>query len=64
MDASVMNSDVPPEEINGSGIPFVGTSDSTTLMLKNAWIKIVAVIPTARNCANGSRASIAARSPR
>ncbi len=39
--ASVQNSDVPPCEISGSGIPLVGTSDSTTLILKNACSRIV-----------------------
>ena len=27
---------VPPEEMNGSGIPLVGRSERTTLMLKKA----------------------------
>ena len=34
--ASVGTSDDPPYEMNGSGIPFVGTSESTTLILKSA----------------------------
>ena len=52
--ASVKNRDVPPEEMNGSVMPLVGTSASTTLMLKNAWIRIVAVMPKARKRAKGS----------
>ena len=34
--ARVINTLVPPDEMNGSGIPFVGSSASTTEMLKNA----------------------------
>jgi hypothetical protein len=34
--ASVGTSDDPPYEMNGSGIPFVGTSASTTLILSRA----------------------------
>src|SRR6202011_4753169 len=49
MPARVIKIEVPPEEINGSGIPFVGSSASTTLILKNAWIKIAVVNPHARN---------------
>src|SRR5262249_20655769 len=41
--------DVPPALINGSGIPFVGTSDRVTLMLKNAWATIITVSPTANS---------------
>ena len=36
MPASVKKSEVPPEEMKGSGIPLVGSSESTTLMLKKA----------------------------
>ena len=32
----VMKIEVPPEEINGSGMPLVGTRLRTTLMLKKA----------------------------
>ena len=52
--ASVTNTEVPPEEISGSGMPLVGTSDSTTLMLKNAYSRMVVVIPNATSRANGS----------
>jgi hypothetical protein len=34
--ASVGTNDDPPYEMNGNGIPFVGKSDNTTLMLKSA----------------------------
>src|ERR1700679_151397 len=51
--ASVIKSEVPPEEINGSGIPFVGSSASTTLILKNACIKIAVVIPNEKNSQSG-----------
>jgi len=34
--ASVQKMDVPPKEMSGRGIPLVGTSESTTLMLKKA----------------------------
>ena len=52
--AKVKNREVPPEEISGRGIPFVGTSESTTLMLKNACRRIVVVMPKATSRANGS----------
>ena len=61
MHASVMNTLVPPDEINGSGIPLVGSSASTTLMLKNACTRIAVVNPNARNRANGSLDKNAAR---
>ena len=43
--ARVKKSEVPPEEMRGSGMPLVGTRDRTTLMLKNAWRRMVAVMP-------------------
>ena len=52
--ASVQNSDVPPCEISGSGMPLLGTSDSTTLMLKKACSRIVVVMPKATSRAKGS----------
>jgi len=42
-------SDDPPALTNGNGMPFVGTSDSVTLMLKNACAMIIVVSPTASN---------------
>ena len=62
--ARVINTLVPPEEMNGSGIPLVGSNATTTLMLKNACTRIVTVSPNARKRANGSVDSTAARSPR
>ena len=55
IEVRVTKSEVPPEEISGNGIPLVGTSDSTTLMLKNACKRIALVIPKEANRANGSR---------
>jgi hypothetical protein len=52
--ASVQKSEVPPEEISGSGMPLVGTSDSTTLMLKKACSRMVVVMPKATRRAKGS----------
>ena len=45
--ARVTKTEVPPEEISGSGIPLVGTSASTTLMLKKACSRIAVVMPKA-----------------
>jgi hypothetical protein len=45
--ASIMNRLDPPYEINGSGIPLVGSSASTTLMLKKACTTIIVVTPMA-----------------
>ena len=47
-DASVTSSELPPKLIIGSGMPFVGTMPSTTLILKNAWITSIVVMPSAR----------------
>ena len=44
-----MASDEPPELMNGSGMPLVGTSDSVTLMLKNACAIIMTVSPVANS---------------
>ncbi len=62
--ANVQNSEVPPEEISGNGIPLVGTSESTTLILKKAWSRMAVVSPKAVNRANGSWERKAARNPR
>ena len=62
--ASVTNTLVPPDEINGSGIPLVGTNANTTLILKNACTRMALVYPNARNRANGSVERNAALSPR
>ena len=52
--ASVQKSEVPPEEIKGSGMPLVGTRESTTLMLKKAWRRMLVVMPKATRRAKGS----------
>ena len=52
--ASVTNTEVPPDDISGSGIHLVGTSDNTTLMLKKACSTMVVVMPNATSRANGS----------
>ena len=62
--AKLTMSDEPPALTNGSGIPFVGISPSTTLMFTNACTAIIVVNPSARNAPNRSGASTAARSPR
>ncbi len=54
MPARVKKRLVPPEEMKGNGIPLVGSSESTTLMLKKAWRRIAVVIPKAVRRANGS----------
>ena len=36
-------SDEPPSLTNGSGMPLVGSSPSTTLMLTNAWMATIVV---------------------
>ena len=62
--ASVQNSDVPPCEIIGRGMPLLGTSESTTLMLKKACYRIDVVMPKATSRAKGSVQRKAVRSPR
>ena len=64
MEARVKKSEVPPEEINGSGMPLAGSSESTTLILKKACSRIVAVMPKAVRRAKGSWERKAIRSPR
>jgi hypothetical protein len=62
--ASVGTRDEPPYEMKGRGIPFVGTSDRTTLILKSACVTIPATKPKANNIPNRSGASNDVRSPR
>src|SRR5688572_7510628 len=62
--ASVGTIDDPPYEMNGSGIPFVGTNESTTLILKSAWATMLVTIPILSNIPNLSGASRAVRMPR
>src|SRR4029453_3855120 len=50
--ANVGTKDDPPYEINGSGIPFVGTNESTTLMLKSAWATRFVKIPRPKKTQN------------
>ena len=45
MPSRLTSSDEPPALTNGSGMPLVGSSPSTTLMLKNAWNAIITVMP-------------------
>ena len=54
MPASVTKTEVPPEEISGSGIPLAGTSESSTLMLKKAWRTMGEVRPKPTIRAKGS----------
>ena len=53
---SVNTSDEPPALMNGSGMPLVGSSPSTTLMLMNAWSTMASVRPAARKRPNASGA--------
>src|ERR1017187_4927218 len=62
--AKVQNSEVPPEEIKGKGIPLVGTRESTTRMLKKAWSRMLVVMPKATRGAKGSCERKAVRKPR
>ena len=64
MPIMLMRSDDPPALTNGSGMPLVGSSPSTTLMLKNAWNAIIVVNPIAMKAPNRSGARIAVRRPR
>ena len=64
MPIMLISSDDPPKLTNGSGMPLVGSSPRTTLMLKNAWTAIIAVRPSARNAPKRSGARIAVRRPR
>ena len=64
MPIMLISSDEPPKLTNGSGMPLVGSSPSTTLMLKNACTTTIAVSPSARNAPKRSGARIAVRRPR
>lgn len=61
--AKLMMSDEPPALRNGRVIPVIGTSDTTTAMLMNAWIHSQPVIPVARRAPNVSGAARATRVP-
>ena len=56
--------DDPPLLTNGNGMPFGGTSPSTTLMLKSACTATIIVSPSARSAPNRSGATKAVRNPR
>ena len=57
-------SEEPPALTNGSVIPVIGTSATTTPMLMNAWSTSHAVIPVASSAPKVSGAPSATRIPR
>ena len=61
--AKLMMSDEPPALMNGSVMPVIGTSVTTTAMLMNAWMQSQAVIPAASSAPNVSGAPSATRMP-
>ena len=61
--AKLMMSEEPPALMNGSVIPVIGTSVTTTAMLMNAWMHSQAVMPAASNAPNVSGAASATRTP-
>src|SRR5713226_1836995 len=63
-DASVLNSELPPKLIMGSGNPLVGAMSSTTLILIKACTTIERVTPSARYLPKSSRANRNNRAPR
>ena len=64
MPISPISSDDPPALTKGSGMPVVGISPSTTLMLRNAWMATIVVKPIARNAPKRSGAWLATWRPR
>lgn len=58
------NSDEPPCESSGSGIPVTGSIASTTPMFRNAWPQIQTTIPVASSAPKVSGARRATRNPR
>src|SRR5205085_12590664 len=56
-EASVLNSELPPKLIMGSGNPLVGAISRTTLMLMNACTTTEIVTPSAKYFPKSSRAS-------
>ncbi len=62
--ANETRSDEPPAETNGSVMPVMGSSTTTTPMLMNAWNASQAVIPVAKSAPNVSGAASAIRMPR
>ena len=62
--AKLMMSDEPPALMNGSVMPVIGTSVTTTAMLMNAWMQIQDVIPAASSEPKVSGAPRLVRIPR
>ena len=58
-----MMRDEPPALMNGSVIPVIGSSATTTPMLMNAWRHSQAVMPAASSAPNVSGAARATRTP-
>jgi phosphoribosyl-AMP cyclohydrolase len=61
--AKLMMSDEPPALMNGSVMPVIGTSVTTTPILMNAWMHSQAVRPAASKAPNVSGAPNATRMP-
>ena len=61
--AKLMMSDEPPALRNGSVIPVIGTSVTTTAMLMRAWMHSQPVIPVASSAPNVSGAPSATLIP-
>ncbi len=61
--ARLIVSDEPPALMNGSVMPVIGRSATTTPMLMSAWTVIQAVIPAARSPPKVSGAASATRNP-
>lgn len=61
--AKLMTSDEPPALMNGSVMPVIGRSATTTPMLMSAWNDSQAVIPAASRPPNVSGAESAIRMP-
>ena len=61
--AKLTTSDDPPALRNGSVMPVIGTSVTTTAMLMNAWMHSQPVMPAASRAPNVSGAASATRAP-
>ena len=61
--AKLMMSDEPPALRNGSVMPVIGTSVTTTAMLMNAWMHSQPVMPAASSAPKVSGAASATRTP-
>jgi len=61
--AKLTRSDEPPALMNGSVMPVIGTSVTTTPMLMKAWMQSQAVMPAASKAPNVSGAPSATRIP-